>query len=109
MFSWIPVKVVAEARKALDWLEEKQRLQGTLRKTDDPVLTAADIKKREDTIVRFADPILSKPAPPPPKVRGVSLPPAHPIVFLSGLCMMWGCRLPGKHYHSKEWWLPCPK
>lgn len=73
MFSWIPVKVVAEARKALDWLEEKQRLQGTLRKTDDPVLTAADIKKREDTIVRFADPILSKPAPPPPKVRGASL------------------------------------
>ncbi|EIE18231.1 heat shock protein 70E [Coccomyxa subellipsoidea C-169] len=60
-------KVVAEARKALEWLEEKQRLQGSLRKTDDPVLSSADIKKREDTIVRFSDPILSKSAPPPPK------------------------------------------
>ena len=70
--------MVAEARKALEWLEEKQKLQGSLRKTDDPVLTSADIKKREDTIVRFADPILSKPAPPPPKVGCVpslSLPP----------------------------------
>ena len=65
------VQVVAEARKALEWLEEKQRLQGSLRKTDDPVLSSADIKKREDTIVRFADPILSKPAPPPPKVRRI--------------------------------------
>ncbi len=73
------MQVVAEARKALEWLEEKQSLQGSLRKTDDPVLSSADIKKREDTIVRFSDPILSKPAPPPPKVRRIpslkSLPP----------------------------------
>ena len=59
---------MAEAKKALEWLAEKQKLQESLRKTDDPVLTSADIKKREETIVRFSDPILSKPAPPPPKV-----------------------------------------
>ena len=60
--------MVAEANKALEWLAEKQRLQGTLRKTDDPVLLSSDMKKKEDTLVRFAEPILNKPPPPPPKV-----------------------------------------
>lgn len=69
--------MVAEATKALEWLAEKQRLQEGLRKTDDPILMSADIKKREDTVVRFCDPILSKPPPPPPKVCAVSLPSSH--------------------------------
>ena len=60
--------MVAEATGALEWLEEKQKLQNSLRSTDDPVLMASDIAKREGTLVRFADPILNKPAPPPPKV-----------------------------------------
>ena len=60
--------MVAEATGALEWLEEKQKLQNSLRHTDDPVLLASDIAKREGTLVRFADPILNKPAPPPPKV-----------------------------------------
>ncbi len=62
------LQVVAEATGALEWLEEKQKLQNSLRHTDDPVLLASDIAKREGTLVRFADPILNKPAPPPPKV-----------------------------------------
>ena len=62
------LQVVHEATQALEWLEEKQKLQGQLRPTDDPVLLAGDIAKREGTLVRFAEPILNKPAPPQPKV-----------------------------------------
>ena len=60
---------MAEANGALQWLEEKQKLQSSLRPTDDPVLLSGDIAKRESTLTRFAEPILNKPAPPPPKVR----------------------------------------
>ena len=62
-------QVVAEANGALQWLEEKQKLQSSLRPTDDPVLLSGDISKKESTLQRFAEPILNKPAPPPPKVR----------------------------------------
>ena len=60
-------KVEAECRKALDWLHEKMGLQDGLRATDDPIVLANDIKKREETVQRFCDPLLSKP-PPAPKV-----------------------------------------
>ena len=59
-------QVVAEANGALQWLEEKQKLQSSLRPTDDPVLLSSDIAKKETTLQRFAEPILNKPAPPPP-------------------------------------------
>ena len=62
-------QVVAEANGALQWLEEKQKLQSSLRPTDDPVLLSSDIAKKESTLQRFAEPILNKPVPPPPKVR----------------------------------------
>lgn len=52
--------------KALSWLHEKQEAQARLNKTDAPLLTAADIKKKQDTLQRFAEPIMSKAAPPPP-------------------------------------------
>lgn len=61
--------MVAECDKAGKWLAEKQQAQGSLRQTDDPVLTAEDIRKREGTVLRFCEPLLSKPPPPPPKVR----------------------------------------
>jgi hypothetical protein len=35
--------------------------------TDDPVLLSADVAKKQDTVSRVAQPILSKPLPPPPK------------------------------------------
>ena len=60
------VQVLNECQAALGWLEEKKNLQETMKKTDDPVLVTADIKKKEETLVRVADPILSK--PPPKKV-----------------------------------------
>ncbi|KAL4452429.1 hypothetical protein ABPG75_008091 [Micractinium tetrahymenae] len=34
---------------------------------DDPVLLAGDVEKREGTVRRVCEPILSKPPPPPPK------------------------------------------
>ena len=61
------MQVVAEAVKAVEWLREKLALQEACAKTDDAVLTAADIRKREDTVTRFCEPIMSK--APPPKVR----------------------------------------
>jgi len=58
--------VVEEASKAVSWLQEKQQAQAQLRKTEPALLTAGDIKKRQDTLSRFAEPIMSQPAPPPP-------------------------------------------
>ena len=60
------VQVLDECQSALGWLEEKKTLQDSMRKTDDPVLVTADIKKKEETLARVADPILNK--PPPKKV-----------------------------------------
>jgi heat shock protein 4 len=60
-------KVVDECQKAVAWLQEKHKLQEGAKKSDDPMLLTADIRKKEDTLVRFAEPILNKPAPPPPK------------------------------------------
>ena len=60
--------MVTECKAALAWLSVKKDLQKQLGKMEDPVLLTADIKKKEDTLHRVAKPILSKPAPPPPKV-----------------------------------------
>jgi len=80
----VSLQVVAEASGALEWLEEKQKLQNSLRHTDNPVLLATDISKREGTLVRFAEPILNKPAPPPPKVS--DLPTCSPFPAWRGGC-----------------------
>ena len=60
--------MVEESQAALAWLKEKQELQARLGAHEDPVLVSADIKKKEDTLRRVADPILSEKPPPPPKV-----------------------------------------
>lgn len=64
-------QVLNECQAALGWLEEKESLQKTMKKTDDPTLVTADIKKKEDTLNRVAEPIMTKPAP-KPKVSLVS-------------------------------------
>lgn len=63
------MQIAEEATKALNWLSEKVALQEQAKKTDEPVLLSADILKKEDTLRRFAEPILSTPPPPPPKVN----------------------------------------
>lgn len=64
-----PAQVAEEATKALAWLEERQAAQAALRKTDPPLLLADDIKKKADVLTRFAEPLVSRPAPPPPVRR----------------------------------------
>ena len=46
----------------------KQKLRNLLRSTDGPVLVASDLAKCEGAPERFADPVINKPAPPPPQV-----------------------------------------
>lgn len=69
----VAVQVLDECQAALGWLEEKQNLQNSMKKTEDPVLVTADIKKKEETLSRVADPILTKP-PPKPKVIATAAP-----------------------------------
>lgn len=69
------MQVLDECQAALGWLEEKKGLQETMKKTDDPVLVTADIKKKEETLTRVAEPILNK--PPPKKVQHVVLSPGR--------------------------------
>lgn len=59
-------KVIGECQNALTWLDEKEGLQASCAPHDDPVLLAADISKRADTLNVFCNPILNKPPPPPP-------------------------------------------
>jgi hypothetical protein len=61
------LQVIDEAQRALAWLQEKEDLQQRVAKHEDPVLLSSDIRKKEDTLKRVAEPILTKP-PPAPKV-----------------------------------------
>lgn len=65
------MQIAEEATKALNWLSEKVALQEQALKSDEPVLLTADILKKEDTLRRFAEPILSTPPPPSPKVKSL--------------------------------------
>ncbi|KAI8470334.1 MAG: heat shock protein Hsp70E [Monoraphidium minutum] len=56
-----------EAAAALAWLQDKLALQSQLAKTDDAVLTTADIHKKAGALDRACKPIATKPPPPPPK------------------------------------------
>lgn len=72
-------KVIEEADKVLTWLQQKQEMQAQAKPFEDPVLLSSDIKKKEDTLRRVADPILTKP-PPVPKEdpKKEAAPPAEP-------------------------------
>ena len=54
-----------EASEALAWLGDKLALQAQLAKHDEPVLTAADIRKKAGALDRACKPIATKPAPKP--------------------------------------------
>lgn len=57
--------VTAEAEAALKWLSEKEAIQSTLAKYEDPILVTQDITKKRDTVERVCKPIASRPAPKP--------------------------------------------
>lgn len=61
--------VRGECDKALKWLQEKQELQGQVAKTEPAVLTTEEIKKKHDVVARVCTPVVTKPAPAPPKVE----------------------------------------
>lgn len=58
--------IAAEANNVLRWLSEKEGLQKALSKSDPPILTAADCKKKEQMLERMASPVVNKPVPKPP-------------------------------------------
>jgi heat shock protein 4 len=72
--------VLAECKKATDWLAEKQALQSGQAKSADPVLLSADIAKKEEALKRFAQPILARPKPAPPPPAPEAAPEATPEV-----------------------------
>merc|ERR1712054_550950 len=59
-------KGVAECAAAEQWANDKCAAQEKLAKHEDPVLTCADIKKKETELTNFCKPIMSKPKPKPP-------------------------------------------
>jgi heat shock 70kDa protein 4 len=61
-----------EATEALSWLSEKEGMQASLKKSDEPALTAADCDKKRGVLERVCGPVASKPAPPPPKPEKVA-------------------------------------
>ncbi|AQK93137.1 Heat shock 70 kDa protein 14 [Zea mays] len=58
-------KVISECSEAETWLMEKRQQQDALPKHANPVLLAADLKKKAETLDRFCKPIMTKPKPVP--------------------------------------------
>jgi heat shock protein 4 len=57
--------IVERCERAGRWMEEQKNKQAALPKYQTPILFARDIKKEEEAITNFANPILSKPKPAP--------------------------------------------
>ncbi|CAG8522839.1 5513_t:CDS:2 [Paraglomus occultum] len=70
-------KVVDKATQALQWLDEKIALQNNTPAYKTPVVYARDIYKERDSLSQFANPILNKPKPAPPKTE-TATPPETP-------------------------------
>lgn len=51
------------------FVQEKQELQGQVAKTEPAVLSTEEIKKKQDVVARVCNPVVTKPAPAPPKVE----------------------------------------
>ncbi|CAI6000830.1 unnamed protein product [Closterium sp. NIES-64] len=58
-------QVVEECNKAEMWLRDMLFQQQKLSKKDTPVLLAADLRKKAETLDRFCKPIMTKPKPAP--------------------------------------------
>ena len=60
-------KVIAECNKAEEWFKDKKQQQDGLPKSANPVLLAAELKKKTEVLDRFCKPIMTKARPAPPK------------------------------------------
>ncbi len=58
-------RVAEEARGALAWLAEKEAAAKGQAKWEEPLLRAADVDRRRESVAAVAEPILAKPAPKP--------------------------------------------
>ena len=59
--------VAGECNAALSWLQEKMTAQSALAKSDPPAVLTVDLEARLKTLHNVCDPVINKPAPPPPK------------------------------------------
>ncbi|KAH9956866.1 heat shock protein 70 family [Russula dissimulans] len=66
--------IVEKAVTIQKWLEDQSVRQAERPKNVDPVLTAAEIAKKQDELIYLATPILTRPKPKPPKVDGAETP-----------------------------------
>ncbi|KAI9283336.1 heat shock protein 70 family [Sporodiniella umbellata] len=57
--------IVERCERAARWMDEQNAKQAQIAKNITPVLFARDIKKEEEAVVFFANPILNKPKPAP--------------------------------------------
>ncbi|KAI8072222.1 heat shock protein 70 family [Gilbertella persicaria] len=57
--------IVERCERAGRWMDEQNAKQAKLAKNETPILFARDIKKEEEAIIYFANPILNKPKPAP--------------------------------------------
>lgn len=72
-------KIADEVAKTRKWLEDITSKQGSLKKTDDPVLLTKTVQTKQDALKALADPILAQPKPKPaPKPAEPAPKPAEP-------------------------------
>ncbi|KAG0585213.1 hypothetical protein M758_3G267900 [Ceratodon purpureus] len=71
-------KVIAECNKAEEWFKDKKQQQDALPKSANPVLLAAELKKKTEVLDRFCKPIMTKARPAPPKPAPAAEPKAAP-------------------------------
>lgn len=67
--------IVERCERAGRWMDEQNAKQAKVAKNEAPVLTSNDIKKEEEAVIYFANPILNKPKP-APKVEEPAAPAA---------------------------------
>jgi len=60
-------KIVSSCNELESWLAEKKAAQGSLAKTEKPVLICSEMEKKNQELAKTADEILKEPKPAPPK------------------------------------------
>eukprot|EP00008_Paramoeba_atlantica_P008950 CAMPEP_0201475304 /NCGR_PEP_ID=MMETSP0151_2-20130828/747_1 /ASSEMBLY_ACC=CAM_ASM_000257 /TAXON_ID=200890 /ORGANISM="Paramoeba atlantica, Strain 621/1 / CCAP 1560/9" /LENGTH=847 /DNA_ID=CAMNT_0047855359 /DNA_START=88 /DNA_END=2631 /DNA_ORIENTATION=+ len=60
-------KVLDKCAEAQQWLNAQMEAQSALTPSDVPVLKISDLRSKQDELYKFANPIMTKPKPAPPK------------------------------------------
>jgi len=59
--------VLDKCAEAQQWLNAQMEAQSALTPSDVPVLKISDLRSKQDELYKFANPIMTKPKPAPPK------------------------------------------